>query len=202
MTISWLETASEKESKTFSDAFWQRHKDALASGMFWADKITALRTEPQRQLQLAIENLPLPGAFREAALAVRSLIRAKKSAKAEYRDELTLLYWLAAINSFSVPYSKVLNEPGYNVMQAVPGQAIKKLRFTYRELGHEHLELLNKTDVKWIEEAWGVPATHTTLHQMHIGLWQEFEEKLRMNREAKRTEFVNEIRLLLDEPLS
>ncbi len=132
-------------------------------------------------------------------MAVRSLIRAKKNVKFEYKDELTLLYWLAAINSFSVPYSKVLNEPGYNVIQAIPGQAIKKLAFTYRELGHKHLELLNKTDVKWIEEAWGTPTMHSTLHKMHIDLWKEFEEKLRMAREAEQINFVSELKSLLGE---
>lgn len=197
MNIPWHKTASIEESETFSAEFWQSHRDALASGEFWADRIAALRTEPNRRLKLAIENLPLPAAFREAAIAVRSLIREKRKVKAEYKDELSLLYWLAAINSFSIPYSEVLREPGYNVMETIPGQSVKKLPFSYRELGHEHLDLLNKTDVKWIEEAWGAPSKHNTLHTMYIGLWQEFEENLRVVREAERNKFSNTVMSLI-----
>lgn len=186
MTIRWHKTESSTETDAFSSDFWQCHKDALASGEFWADRIKALRGEPAKRLRLAIDNLPLPAAFREAAVATRALIREKRKLKGSFEDELTLLYWLAAVNSFSIPYSEVLREPGYNVMELIPGKTIKALPFTYRELGYTQLELLNKTDVKLIEEAWGKPMSHSTLHRMHIGIWKEFEEKLRVVREAER----------------
>ncbi len=172
----------------------------MASGEFWADRIASLRNDPERRLLLALDNLPLPAAFREAAVAVRALVRAKKKLRVACNDELTLLYWLAAVNSFSVPYSETLKEPGYNVMQSIPGTTIKTLPFTYNELGHEHLTLLSKTDVKWIEEAWGAPISHRTLHTMHITLWRDFEEQLRLVRQAERDKFVNELRTLLVQP--
>ena len=110
---------------------------------------------------------------------------------------MTLLYWLAAVNSFAIPYSEVLREPGYNVMQTIPGKTIKGLPFTYCELGHEHLELLNKTDVKWIEEAWGAPTSHTTLHRMHVRVWDEFEQKLSVVQAAERAKYVDDLVSLL-----
>lgn len=200
MTLRWHATENSEETDAFSADFWQLHKSALTSGEFWADRISALRTDPEKRLLLALDNLPLPGAFREAAVAVRALVRAKKKLRININDELTLLYWLAAVNSFSVPYSENLKEPGYNVMQTIPGKIIRTLSFTYRELGHEHLTLLSKTDVKCIEEAWGVPSSHSTLHKMHIALWREFEERLRLNREAEKSKFVNELRTLLIQP--
>ena len=199
MTLRWTTTESPEETDAFSAALWQRHKDAISSGEFWADRLANVRADPERRLQLAIDNLPLPAAFREAAVAVRSLVRAKRKLRVDFKDELALLYWLAAVNSFSVPFSEVLNEPGYNVIQAIPGKEVKTLPFTYNELGYEHLALLNKTDVKWIEEAWGAPVSHGTLHRMHIGLWREFEERLRLAREAERAKFVGELRALLSQ---
>lgn len=197
MTIRWHKTESLEETDAFSDDFWQRHKEALASGEFWADRIKALHGEPAKRLRLAIANLPLPAAFREAAVATRALIREKRKLKDGFEDELTLLYWLAAVNSFSIPYSEALREPGYNVMESIPGKTIKTLPFTCRELGYEQLELLNKADVKWIEETWGKPTSHSTLHRMHIGIWKEFERKLCVAREAECAKFTEEIKTLL-----
>ena len=197
MTLRWLTTENSLETDAFSVEFWQLHRDAIASGEFWVDRIALLRTDPEKRLQRALENLPLPGAFREAAVAVRPLIRAKRKLRVDFKEELTLLYWLAAVNSFTVPFSEVLSEPGYNVMQTIPGRTIKTLPFTYIELGYERLTLLNKTDVKWIEEAWGAPSSHSTLHTMHIDLWNEFEERLRLIREAAKNRFVDELSTLL-----
>jgi hypothetical protein len=197
MPLRWLDTETKEEVARFQVEFWQDHKDAAASGEFWADRIVLLREEPGKRLVLALDNLPLPAAFREAAVAVRTLIRAKRKLSVGFVDELTLLYWLAAVSSFSVPYSEVLNEPGNNVFAAIPGKRINGLHFTYSELGYEHLSLLGKTDVKWIEEAWGTPDSHTTLHTMHIDLWREYEEKLRLIRSACMEKWVDELEALL-----
>ena len=146
MTEPWHKTETPAEAAAFSADFWQRHRDAIQSGEFWADKIKHLRGEPIERLRLAIDNLPLPGAFREAAIATRALIRERRKLKEPYEDQLTLLYWLAAIDSFSVPYSEKLQTPGYNIVEAVPGSELKSLPFTYAELGYKKLGLLNKTE--------------------------------------------------------
>lgn len=89
-----------------------------------------------------MENLPLPGAFNEAAVAVRALIRGQRKVSEDAGLSLQLLYWLAAVASFSIPYSKVLQEPGFNVVECIPGEVVRGLRFSYRELGHEHLTVV------------------------------------------------------------
>ncbi|MDO9207503.1 MAG: hypothetical protein Q7T91_04550 [Sulfuricurvum sp.] len=106
--------------------------------------------------------------------------------KENYEEELALLYWLAAINSFSIPYSEVLKEPGYNVIEAIPGEKLKALQFSYKNLGYKALELLNKTDIKWLIEVWGEPEYHSTLHEMHTDLWREYENKLLATRQRNR----------------
>jgi hypothetical protein len=197
MTSPWLFGTSSHDAEAFSDAFWQQHRESLSRGEFWADRIKDLQNQPIERLRLAVENFPLPAAFREAAVAVRALIKDKKKAGASFSDELACLYWLAAIQSFFMAYSERLTEPGFNVLQSIPGQIVIGLSFSYRSLGHERLALLTKTDRKWIEAAWGAPDTHSTLLDMHRQVWNEYEELLYQRRQSERQQFINEIRDLM-----
>ena len=144
-----------------------------------------LREEPLKRLRLALENLPLPAAFREAAVAVRAIIREKQKAKSEFTEDVVLLYWLAAVESFGLPYSEFLCQPGFNVLESIPGNVIKSLPFSYQDLGYNQLSLLNKTDIKWCVARWGEPNQHTTLNALHNAVWRKYErelpEKQRMN---------------------
>jgi hypothetical protein len=185
--MNWLDTPSTECARTASAAFWIGHREALRDGTFWADRIARYRGQPIERLKLAIENFPLPAAFREAAVAIRSLVRSRLRQKQEPTDEVVLLYWLAAIESFGLPFSEHLRQPGFNVLQSIPGQVIKSLPFTYAELGYKELSLLNKTDVKWCVTLWGEPETHTTLNRLHAGVWHEYErlEAARQKRELE-----------------
>ncbi|MFZ5655358.1 MAG: hypothetical protein ACOY42_13305, partial [Pseudomonadota bacterium] len=78
-----------------------------------------------------------------------------------------------------------------------PGKILKGLPFSYAQLGYEKLDLLNKTDVKWLVECWGEPASHSTLHEMHHDLWREYEEKLVLEKKKQNEQFATEIRALL-----
>lgn len=196
MSNSWNKTQNDEEAEKHASDFWIRHRAELEAGEFWADRIKKLRGEPEKRLKLAIDNLPLPASFREAAVATRALIREKRKTKDNYDEELALLYWLAAIESFSIPYSTVLQEPGYNVMESIPGDKLKNLPFSYHELGYENLELLNKTDINWLIELWGEPAAHTTLHEMHIDVWRQYENRLKNKRNRRNEEFISELKSL------
>lgn len=181
----WHGTKSDDESKSFRTEFWAKHANDISSGDFWADKIKSFRGEPLERLKLALENLPLPAAFREAMIATRALIREKRKSNQEYEDQLALLYWLAAIDSFSVDYSEELDGPGYNIIESIPGEILKGLPFNYETLGYEELKLVNSTDKKWITQAWGEPSGHTTLHELHKDVWQKYEQKLKIEREER-----------------
>ena len=194
MNDSWIKTQNDEEAEKHSTDFWNRHRDELQAGEFWADRIKGLRGEPLKRLKLALDNLPLPASFREAAIATRALIREKRKTKDNYEEELVFLFWLAAINSFCIPYSSLLQEPGYNVIESIPGKKLKNLPFTYDELGYEKLELLNKTDKKWFVEQWGEPREHTTLHEMHINVWRQYETKLKNKRNKHMEEFIDDLK--------
>jgi hypothetical protein len=196
MSNSWHNTSNDLDAEKHTTEFWTRHSDELKSGEFWADRIKNYKGEPAKRLKIALENMPLPASFREAAIATRALIREKRKTKESYDEQIYLLYWLAAIDSFSIPYSEKLKEPGYNVIESMPGKKLKGLPFTYKNLGYTELNLLNKTDVKWLIESWGEPEIHSTLHSVHFDVWQVYEDKLKHKRNS------DPLGLSLDEPES
>ncbi len=108
-----------------------------------------------------------------------------------------MLYWLAAISSFSIPFSQRLKAPGFNVIQAVPGAVLKALSYSYSELGYKELELLSATDIKWFVEAWAEPQSHSTLYELHKQLWREYEDKLIDEHKAQDQRLISELRALL-----
>jgi hypothetical protein len=184
MTKRWIDTGTEAESETHSVEFWDAQRNDPEADEFWADRIKKYRREPLKRLSIALENLPLPGAFREAAVAIRTIISEKRKNKKNYEEDLNFLYWLAAVRSFMLDYAPKLNEPGFNVIESIPGKRIKSLPFSYNELGYKKLELLNKTDCKWLVELWGEPQSHSTLNDLHADVWDEYERKLIRKRNA------------------
>ena len=197
MAENWTNTQNDDEARARVGEFWGQMRADIDAGQFWADRIKNYKDDPAKRLALALENLPLPAAFREAAVAVRTLIRAKRKAKAPFDEELALLYWLAALRSFMLDYAPRLREPGFNVVEAIPGQRLRSLRYKYSELGYRDLSLLNKTDVKWLTAAWGEPANHSTLNALCKEVWDEYETKLIEQRGRARQEFQGELSSLL-----
>ena len=203
MGSDWIDTSTDAEAHDQSIAFWKSLREDLNAGQFWADRIKTYRGEPAKRLLLAIENLPLPAAFREAAVATRALIREKRKTAEPFDDALGLLYWLAALRSFIPDRATRLNEPGFNVASAIPGRGLRSLTYTYSQLGYEKLTLLNKTDVKWLREVWGEAAAHTTLNDLHREIWDEYESQAISNRADEDRKFHQELdRLIGETPIS
>jgi hypothetical protein len=197
MIQRWLDTETDAEAEERSAAWQSVTREQIDAGNFWADRIKQHRDDPCKRLRIAIDNLPLPGAFREAAIALRAIMRAKRKSKQSHEKELGSLYWLAAVESFMLPYADSLKEPGFNVMVSVPGRKIRDLSTNYQELGYERLGILNKSDVKWLVEAWGEPKSHQTLNEVRQDLWNEYETKILHAREAAREKTKREIQQLL-----
>jgi hypothetical protein len=45
---------------------------------------------------------------------------------------------------------------------------------------------------------WGVPEKHSTMHEVYYELWKETEDKLIQKEEAKRKNFLQEIKDILN----
>lgn len=151
-------------------------REQIQSGNFWADKIKKLPND--ERLKLAVEHLPLLGAFREGCIALRAIIREKLRAGESYERDLEQLYWLAALGSFSKPYSELLMTPGFNVLMSIPLDTIKSFNISWEYLGYQNLSLLKKTDVKWMTNIWGEPKRHSSLIQDYAHVWDEYEVEL------------------------
>lgn len=98
---------------------WERLRTSIAEDKFWAFQARASADEPDTRLRIAVENLPLPGAFREAAVALRRIISHKRKSGAPYDEELQFLYSLAATSSFAseTAYIEELAEPSWNAIE-------------------------------------------------------------------------------------
>lgn len=203
----WIDTKTDEDARRRSESqwtpVWTEHEDGSASavvqgpekvdGLFWGDAIKEVQNDPYARLAMAQRQLPLPGAFREMALARRAIIRQLRKDGKSFDDDLRQLHFWAALNSWSVPYSEALHEPGYNVLESTPYAKLAELDLSYDVIGSEELRDLTKTDRKIMREAWGEPKTHTTAHKLYGSLWHEQERKLVEMRAKHRTVLIGEI---------
>jgi len=151
------------------EGFWDRQRASAAAGTFWTDEARDVHGHPNERLRIAVENLPLPAAFREAAIALRQIIRDRREAGEPYEEEVRFLYSLAAVESFvsATPYIEKLAEPGWNAVEMMTPEDWQSLTFHWSSLGSDELPLLTKTDRRQMIEHWGDPARHTTLRALH-----------------------------------
>lgn len=147
----WFGSENDSEAKEKNKSFVEGLKKEFDDNDSWVERVKS-ESDDAKKLVLALKFIPLPQAFQQSAMALRSLIKLKKKESIPYIAELYFLYWLAAIKSFGVPYSQLLGEPGFNVLSRIPGAEILNLQVNYDDLGHEHLDLLTKDDVTLLNE--------------------------------------------------
>ena len=152
----------------------------VPSGVFWADDIQTLEEDPEVRLAAAQVYLPLPAAFREAATALRALIRARSKQSADGSDLLSQLYLIAAQESFLLATPHVPGVgPSSNVAITIPGQVWQQLPMPYAVIGYHYLPLLDWTDCRWFVAAWGEPDTHCSAQDFHQAVWDEYVAEYR-----------------------
>jgi hypothetical protein len=166
------------------ESFWERQRTSVAEGKFWADEARNARDQAEERLGIAVKNLPLPAAFREAAIALRKMIREKRMVKESDEEELEFLYSLAAVKSFvsATAYIEELAEPAWNAIEMMTPENWRSLTYQWRTLGCNELSLLTKTDRRWMIGRWGEPAEHTTLRRLHEDVWKKAVDALLARR--------------------
>jgi hypothetical protein len=164
--------------------FWERHRTSIAEGSFWSDEIHKVRDQTHERLRIAVENLPLPAAFREAAIALRQIIRDRRKAKEPNEQESLFLYSLAAVESFTsaTKYLEDLGEPSWNALEMMSADDWQSLTFEWSSLGCNELPLLTKTDRRQMIDRWGEPPVHTNLRRLHENVWQRALDALLVRR--------------------
>ena len=203
----WIDTKTDDDARRRGEAqwtpVWAENDDGSATaavpgpgkvdGQFWGDAIKEVQDDPAARLAMAERQLPLPGAFSQMAVARRAIIRQLKKEGKPFDAELRQLHYWAALSSWSVPYSEVLREPGFNVLESMPYAKLANLDLAYDVIGCDELLGLNKTDRKMMREAWGEPKAHTTAHALYGELWRKQESKLAAVRNKRRADLMNEI---------
>jgi hypothetical protein len=187
--LIWMKISDEESAYKFSTHLWEKlrktetetrtayylEKDEL----FWADEIKKYRDIPNKRLDYALKNLPYPAAFREAMIALRVITKNKIKTNADINDEeYKFLYRIGVVNSMCIPYSYTLEQPGFNVMERIPGALLFSLPIPYKEIGYEKIPLFNKTDCKMFIKLWGIPETHFSMNEYYNSIWKKYEKIL------------------------
>lgn len=167
---------------------------------FWADRIKELKHDPEARLRMALQYLPLPAAFREAAISIRALVRQRRGTGEDHADLLDALYRLAVEESFlfSTPFLPGIG-PAFNVAEQIPEAELKALEFPYAEIGYTELGLLNKTDVKWLIGAWGEPEKHQTAQSHQEECWSTYVARVAKQVERHEKNFEQRLMKMADD---
>lgn len=143
----------------------------------WHFLLQKFKDKPEKRFEAAIQGLPLPYAFSQAALGLRAMIKDKIKNSEGYEDILEELYTLAVWQSYSMKRSERAETIGYNILQRIPGGMIASINCDYQDIGYKNLELINKTDAKRLVAIWGEPKAHTTLLEYDSSLWMHYEDE-------------------------
>jgi len=164
--------------------------------VFPSEEAKKLRESPRERFDLAIRYLPLPGAFREAAKALRQRVREKKKLGEPLEEELGQLYRLGCLENL---FHHLLSEVRYGWNDRIPTQLWVKAEFEYQMIGHSELGLLGVQDKKWLEECWGAPENHMAVHQAEPPIAEALLEFLRESAARDGERFQQRIAMVLQE---
>ena len=167
-----LEGGSAESVRSLLQSISEYSADAFVpEGVFWAEHVKTIRDKPPARLLCALQHRPLPAAYREAAVALRAMIRGRRKEGAPWIVELTMLYRVIVEASLlGTPYVEGLG-PGFNAAVMVRRDTLDSLDFAYRMIGYERLGM-GKTDIKWCVEAWGEPSTHRDPVDVYVDVWE------------------------------
>jgi hypothetical protein len=206
--VLWIDTTTEEQVIGRDEALWNvvwtptetgatgripgpREED----GEFWYDTLQREKGDAQARYEIARRHLPLPAAWREMAVALRAMIRAARKAGTDHGQHLVDLHRLAALWSFAVE-SDADNGRGYGLFEMTPYSRFTGLDLSWDVIGCDRLCLLKVTDRKWMREAWGEPATHSTARQVHADLYEAVERRVdelnEQERERRREAFLKQ----------
>jgi len=174
MIAHWVDTTTDEEARALDRQMWdfatrqeangtvvaQAPGPPPENGEFWSHALERIKDDPDQRYAMARRHLPLPAAWREMAIALRTKIRAARKEKTPYEDLLRELHHLAAMASYA----------GYGPIQRVPYARIAALDLAYERVGFEKLLLLGVTDGKWMVELWGEPAAHTSAADLYADM--------------------------------
>ena len=195
----WIETNTDEEVEQRDAAIWDLTWEETPNGglqgsvpgpreeggEFWYETLQKSKSDPTARFAIAQRHLPLPASWNEMAVALRAMVRADRKEGRDPEVHLRELHRLAAIWSFAVENAADRGR-GYGVLEMTPYARVAALDYSWEKIGCDELILLKVTDRKWMREAWGEPATHTTAKQLYADFYRQEEARVARQNEAKR----------------
>ncbi len=136
---------------------------APAGGSDWLAQIKVLRESGQLDaaLNLSKAHFPKTQAFQQAAIILRQQIRSHLDHFQPADALLVDLFHTAALADL---FRTSSSHKPLDAQAAL--DAVRPLSFQYPAIGHLRLKLLNKSDVRALEQLWGNPGTHRHVEEV------------------------------------
>jgi hypothetical protein len=158
-----------------------------AGNEFWTDTIKRLKKTGKNKEVVAVckENLPIPDAFGEMAIALRKQIRDRRKGKERFNDLLRQLYYAAVWQNFFADIDALCLMDQAKSCK-VASQFIPRIKCDYNLIGYEHLDMLGVNDVKWLVEAWGEPKIHRPAREINQELHAQTVARYKLEKEREQ----------------
>ena len=146
-----------------ADQWWEeethkrRSRDGSYKAMAWLLPFVPIEIAQLESVQRAGQWGPHSAT--SLAKELRAQIREKRKAKQPHEDLLRALYGACVMSDVSASLAFEGAQPHY-MARFVSLDDLEGVRCDYYVLGHQCIEALGKTDVKWLVEAFGEPAEH------------------------------------------
>ena len=197
----WTETKTGADCEKRHNAMWglvveqtdrglvskSQGEGLYEGGEFWSEGIARLKDDPPARLAMAMRHLPLPAAFREASIALRAMIRAKRKAKLPYEDELRQLHRLGAMASLAP----------YDDLEMTPYTEFERIDLRPEIIGWT--KIVSVTDAKWMAEVWPEPKHHTTAAALYPDVAKASAARYARCRQAMRDSITSHLDALFEE---
>jgi hypothetical protein len=146
------------------DAPGPAENDPLKAMDNWQLQVKSLRASQQYDdaLEICRSQFPKSQAIQQAAIILRQQIKIRQEQNASVELLLQRLYSLAALTDI---YSTGAPREVSAVTQILT--VMQNIREKYQVLGHQELKLLNKSDVRLLEQAWGKPDSHRHAEEIY-----------------------------------
>jgi hypothetical protein len=141
----------------------------------WLDDVTELKTrgELNAALTRCQQEFPLWGAYNQACIIIRSLIRRGQAGSEEEIKLLKELYDLAATAELLHDKSEAEEALSLGQIKQMDLRRLESLEHPYEHIGYAYLRLIRKSDIKLMQTRWGRPREHQLPRQYHEKLWQQ-----------------------------
>lgn len=122
-------------------------------------------------LQLCRQAYPQAGAFKQACVVIRAMVREARKMEQNPEPLLESLYRTAALSAYFHAEDDKLPSLSSSELRKIVGEGWIDMSLPYQEIGVEHIALLNNADIRQLQECWGVPDRHVAVRHFHQEAW-------------------------------